>query len=160
MCHRVRAGRAVCCHHVLDGLQATLLSVEPGRQSQHTQWVLKLHREETPAEATLEAAAERAEERRVLFHELSTQSHASERFAEDVLGVSLETWFGTQQVGGRALEDVREVLDDGRWKRHAAEERTDSKAEPGDDNWVTLEDVVEVRYEALRMTWEEAVPDL
>ena len=148
------------CHHALYDLHTTLLSVELGRQCQDTRWLLDLHSDETPSDETLEEAAELAEELRRLFRDLYTLYHASERFAEDVLGVSLETWFGNQQVGGRALEDVREVLDDGRWKRHAAEERTDSEAEPGGDSWVTLEDVVEVRYETLRMTWEEAVPDL
>ena len=118
----------MCCQHALDGLQATLLSVEPGRQSQHTRWVLEFHRDAVPSEA----AAERAEQRRLLFRELYTQSHACERFADEVLDVSLETWFGTHQDGGRVLEDVQEGL----------------------------EDVVKVRYETLRMMWEVAVPDL
>ena len=74
--------------------------------------------------------------------------------------MSLETWFATHPDGGRVLEAVRETLEDDHWEELATEELNDSEAEPGDDSWVTLEDVVEIRYEALRMMWEDAVPDL
>lgn len=60
----------LCCHHALDGLQATLLSVGLGRQSQDTRWVLELHSDAVPFDEPLEAAAERATEIRVLFGEL------------------------------------------------------------------------------------------
>ena len=136
----------LCYHHTLDGLQATLLSVELGRQSQDRRWVLELHREDEPADEPLEAAAERAAEIRVLFGELSTQSHASERFAENVLGVSIETWFEGHSDGESVLEAVREGLDDGHWEEVATAELDDGEAEPGDDSWVTLEDIVKVWY--------------
>ena len=146
--------------HALYDLHTTLLSFELERQSQHARWAIDLHRDEEPSDEILEQAAERAERLRVLFGDLYTQYHACERFADEVLGVSLETWFETHPDGGRVLGAVRETLEDDHWKELATEELNDSEAEPGDDSWVTLEDVVEIRYEALRMMWEDAVPDL
>lgn len=148
------------CHHALYNLHTTLLSFELGRQCQDMWWVLDFHSDETPSDETLEEAAERAEDLCRLFRNLSTQYHAYERFAEDVLGVSLETWLGNHQDGRRVLEAVRETLADESWTRLATEDLNESGVEPGDDSWVTLEEVAALRYEGLRMMWEEAVPDL
>ncbi|ELY55468.1 hypothetical protein C491_17182 [Natronococcus amylolyticus DSM 10524] len=53
------------------------------------------------------------------------EERSSDERAEYVLGVSLETWLGYHQDGGRVLEDCAAV-----------------------------------RYEALRMMWEDVVPGL
>ncbi|AGB38781.1 hypothetical protein [Natronococcus occultus] len=148
------------CHHALSDLHTTLLSFELERQSQHARWAIDLHSNEKPSDETLERAAERAERLRVLFGDLYVQYHAYEQFAEAVLGVSLETWSETHPDGGSVLGAVREVFEDDYWVELATEDCNEGEVEPGNDSWVTLEEVAAIRYEALRMMWEDAVPDL
>jgi len=76
------------------------------------QIVLDFERDGEPSDVELEGAGERADIIKFLFAELYTNYHAYRQFAEEVLGVNLETWFTLHHHGEALLTDIESLLDD------------------------------------------------
>ncbi|AGB38785.1 hypothetical protein [Natronococcus occultus] len=82
------------------------------RQRQDARSVIDLYREDTRSNVTVESTREWA----AAFCVLYRQSHVCEQFAEDVLGVNIETWLGSHPDGRAVLLAVQETLEDPRWQ--------------------------------------------
>jgi len=141
--------------HAVYELHVALLRYEFLEFRQHTQWVLDGYRDEEPSDIALEQAADRAEYLHHLFLELYSLYHSHRRFADDVLGVDLETWFTLHPEGTFVLDSVEEFLDKDRW------DDLDGRQVHGDVvTEALLESLVERRYEGVVAAWEDALKEI
>jgi hypothetical protein len=144
------------CLHAMYGLHTAMLEFELVKKVQQLTRRIDFNRDEEPTDAELEQAEKRAENLRMLFGDLYTLYHSYRQFAEEILGVDLETWLGAHPNGQFVLEGVAETLDDS-LQHKLAEEDLNPNAEAEDDDWVTLDDVADIRYEAHSRLWAKAV---
>lgn len=96
-----------------------------------------------------------------LFLDLYTYYYSYQRFATETLGVPFETWTALHSDGPFVLNRVEDVLDDDfliDWAEEWLNDGVDvDDSESVDDAWVTVDDMVEVRYHAHVETWEKAL---
>ena len=128
-------------------------------------WVIDLYRDEEPSEETLEEANDRVEQLRALFVALYTQYYAWQRFADEVLGVELATWFELHYEGAAVLDIVRSIIEDdtridltAKWV--ADEVANTNPKDNASDTQLTLDLLVDVRYNAHVDVWSDAVDRL
>ncbi|NKE36528.1 hypothetical protein GWG54_11980 [Natronococcus sp. JC468] len=146
--------------HAVYELHTTLLEFQKKRQRQYLQWVIDFNRDEDPDEETEAEASERAEQLQLFFGELYTVYHGYRQFSEEELGVALETWLGSYLNGDTVAMAVAETLEDTHMKRLATENLNPSDTEPDDEEWITLDDVATIRYEAHVEMWDDALDGL
>lgn len=95
------------------------------------------------------------------FFDLYTYYHSYQRFATETFGVQFETWAALHSDGPFVLERVSEVVDDDfliDWAEEWLNDGVDvDDSDSEDDAWVTVDDIVEVRYHAHVETWETAL---
>lgn len=125
------------------------------RTIQQSSWVLDGYRDGEPSQEEVDQAAERADLMNFLVAEVYVQYHALQRFADEILGVDLATWVELHPDGPLVLDAVEELLDDDVGVE-LAEQWLDEKA----DESVTLDELMEFRYEGLAQMWNEAFAEL
>ena len=173
---RVQLAQRIAQQAVYE-LHTTYLHYEYTRQQQRYTWLLDDVRDEEPSDEELDRASERADEIRELFADLYTIYHTHQRFATEILNVDPETWLTFHPEGPTVFEVVADVIDDHREIEFAEsylneqfeadeEEEVDTEATdpdqtvPDDDHKETLEEITEIRYEALASVWKDAIAEI
>ena len=170
--NRARLAQRIA-HQAVYELHTTYLQYELTQQ-QHYTWILSYERDERPSGEELDRVLERSYELRMLFIELYTSYYAHRRFATEVLDINPETWLACHPEGSSIFEVVTGAIDDQR-KIEFAESYLNARLEeeevdngtaepdqivPDDNHQVTLEDLVEIRYEVLASVWEDGIAEI
>ncbi|WP_394740141.1 hypothetical protein [Natronococcus roseus] len=146
--------------HALYELHTCLLEYQLEKMMQQAVRINELSAEEAISEASFEQSCEYTEQINLLFVELHTQYHAYDRFAKDIFGVNIKTWFGSHPNGPSVGETIDEILADPTRRKLATEELNNSKTEPEGDDWTTLDEVTTTRYEQYVDLWNDIVEDI
>lgn len=140
-------------------LHTTVLHYQLCRERQFRQWTVDLEREEAegeePPAARVAAAAARADQIRCFFVKLYAHYYAAQRFATEVLGVTLQTWLAPRPEGEAVLELVEQVIGQ-KQEQERAEDFLADRAEAAEDA-PTLETYVEAVYDELVGLWETSL---
>ncbi|AGB38798.1 hypothetical protein [Natronococcus occultus] len=137
----------------LYDLHTTLLQRARLREHHRAVLVIDHERDDGLSEAALERARERPDRITLLTVDLYTQYHAYDRFAEHHLGVDLEIWFGPHFYADNVRAATSEVLEQAQPDDLEQFVNDGFGIERGDDDWVTLDSLVEDRYRAFRDTF-------
>ena len=133
-------------------LHITLLHRYRLREETLTQLALEGLQDEPPTEAQLERGKKRGEEIQEAFTELYVLYHAYDRFAEEILGVDIETWFAPHPNGEAVLEAVEEEVDDPLAIKLAEEHHNGDESEES-----VLDELAQLWFETAKSSWEETV---
>jgi hypothetical protein len=117
-------------------------------------------------EEAIDLTIEQANQLDGLFAQLYATYHGAAQFAEDRLGVTLETWLEEHDDGAEVCELVELILADEmraelaeKWLNNGGERPYDEDdgGEDDDDAWRTLDDAADDRYETYEATWVEVI---
>ncbi|MDG5761826.1 hypothetical protein QA600_21110 [Natronococcus sp. A-GB1] len=144
--------------NTLYKLHTALLELQMLRQRQELTWI-NTDGDDDLTESERERADERAEELRFQYSELYTLYHSYRQFSEEVLGVDLETWLGSHPNGQHVLEVITKELDNSIQQELVEEDLNPSDAEPEDDEWVTIDEIADLRYEEYISMWSDVIEE-
>ena len=152
------AGRL--CLVAIYELHITLLHRYRLREETRAQMALEGLRDDSPTEAQLERGKKRGEEIQEVFTDLFGFYHGYRRFAEEILGVDIETWFASHPNGTAVLEAVEEEVDDPlaielAEAHYAGDLEMDENEDEPEESF--LEKYAEMWFEATKSSWEGAV---
>ncbi|MCU4926468.1 hypothetical protein OB905_10805 [Halobacteria archaeon AArc-dxtr1] len=153
------------CHYVAYDLQTLALEYE----REHRQWAVILSQIDDPSDEVIALAVEARTAATQSFAVLAAQARAADRFAEEVLGTDLETWFVLHPHQERLVETVGQTLDN-EGERAIADRKLaegtlfaaeadsggeDEAAVDGDAEALTLEELADSEYERLVAMWDQ-----
>lgn len=143
----------------LSTLQATVLELELLRQRQRTLWCVDLYRDGGLSAAEETRLLERDDRIAHLVADLYAEYHAQRRFAEEILGVELETWFAPHPEGDAVLADVTAQFTNSALLADAAAIVTDMRGSAADSTAARdiLDALADERYEASAELWAAAI---
>ena len=144
---------------VLSELKATVLELELLRQQQRTLWHVDRHRDGELSADEEAQLHERADRIAFLIADLYAQYHGQQRFAEEVLGVELETWFAPHPDGDAVLADVTAQFTNPLLLADAEAIVNDARRSAADSpaERVTLDELADERYAAFADLWADAI---
>lgn len=155
-----RQNAATLSLQAMYDLHTTVLSYDSLDQTHKAGLVRALDEDRPTTDEDVAAGQRRAKHLAALFGNLYKQYHGYRKFADTTLGIDLETWLGVHPDSDAVLEQVTEILETAIWDERAEEIVNDSELDPGDDDWTTLDELAEQRYESLAGLWAETVADL